>query len=96
MGVGLGAGVGGLAGAEGRRLCGIVPEDMGLDMGIGRGGGRVMGPLRFDLDTGEGKIDGGAGNRVLSSSEYAFSSCCPAAPSAGSVISYSSSMLARL
>jgi len=96
MGVGLGAGVGGLAGAEGRWLCGIMPEDTGLDMGIGRGGGRVMGPFRFDLDTGEGKMDGGAGSRDLSSSEYAVSSFWPATPSPESVMSCSSSMLDRL
>jgi hypothetical protein len=40
VGVGLGAGVGGDAGADGRRLCGMLEEGSGLGVWIGRGAER--------------------------------------------------------
>jgi hypothetical protein len=57
MGVGLGAGVGGEAGADGRRLCGMV-EGGGLDGNLIALGGLVedMGAFRLLSDEGTGKL----------------------------------------
>lgn len=68
IGVGLGAGVGGDAGAEGGRLCG---REAAMELGllgvcIGRGGGLVIGVFRLDLETVDGKMDGGGGREELS------------------------------
>jgi hypothetical protein len=63
-GVGLGAGVGGDAGAEGSMLCGIV-EAIGLvGVWIGRGGGGrvdVIGAFLFVNDEVAGNVGGGGG-----------------------------------
>lgn len=48
MGVGLGAGVGGLAGAEGRVLPGITLGFAGMGMGI-------VGPVLMELDALRGR-----------------------------------------
>jgi hypothetical protein len=67
IGVGLGAGVGGEAGAEGSRLWGMV-EAMGLvGVCIGRGGCRVddMGAFRLVSDDRGGKAGGGGGKWCL-------------------------------
>lgn len=85
-GVGDGAGVGGDAGAEGGRLCGM---DAAIEFGllgvcIGRGGGRVMGPFRFDRATGDGNMEGGGGRDELSEASaksMLLSSCGDIAPS---------------
>jgi hypothetical protein len=66
-GVGLGAGVGGEAGAEGSRLWGIVDAIGLVGVCIGRGGGGReddMGALRFESDEGAGNAGGGGGNWV--------------------------------
>jgi hypothetical protein len=73
MGVGLGAGVGGLAGAEGNILCGMaamtpefVPEDGESGICMARGVGRPIGAFRLLSEVGEGKIGGGGGKLLRS------------------------------
>jgi hypothetical protein len=68
MGVGLGAGVGGEAGAEGRRLCSMV-EDIGLlGVWMARGCGLDMVAFRLEREVVEGKMVGGGGSWERSSS----------------------------
>jgi hypothetical protein len=68
IGVGLGAGVGGEAGADGRRLCGKV-EDIGLlGVCIARGCGLDMVAFRLEREVVEGKTVGGGGSCDRSSS----------------------------
>jgi hypothetical protein len=65
MGVGLGAGVGGEAGADGSKLCGMF-EEVGL-RGICMGRGwRVedMGAFRLLSEEGAANTGGGAGRRI--------------------------------
>ena len=66
--MGLGAGVGGDAGADGRRLCGIL-EGGGLEGSLIARGGLVedMGAFRLLSDDGAGKLGGGGGREFRSS-----------------------------
>lgn len=88
IGVGLGAGVGGDAGAEGRRLCGRVEETGDVGVCIGRGCERDMTPRFREREVGEVlKRDGAAEDRFgdsemscsvlscMSMSEVASSTC---------------------
>lgn len=61
IGVGLGAGVGGDAGAEGSRLWGMeVIGLLGVCMALGWG--LDIGAFRFEMDVVDGKMEGGAGS----------------------------------
>lgn len=58
VGVGLGAGVGGDAGADGRRLCGMLEEGSGLGVWIGRGAERDIMPRFRVREVGEENMVG--------------------------------------